>query len=266
MIGFGLLILCLLVGLRVAWVLLRFRGLGIFVAMIAVVAWAALGRAGTEPTAAATQEPAPMVVACQNTETGIEACTAAIASARWAGADLAWAYTNRGLAWAARGDLLKALADHAKAIELAPNDPAGWTNRGNAHAILGDLLAALSDHERALELAPESASAWHNRAVDFEELGEHKKALADYRKALTLDPVHVGSHTGLATANCKLSRVKASMQLRLEMITKGLVEALDVQRLLKAEGFYKGPLDGLFGKGSRAALQAWTRKGCLAQS
>ena len=34
--------------------------------------------------------------------------------------------------------------------------------------------------------------------------------------------------------------------------------------LLQAEGFYKGAIDGLFGKGSRAALWAWTRNGCLA--
>ena len=43
---------------------------------------------------------------------------------------------------------------------------------------------------------------------------------------------------------------------------KGLVEPVALQSILKRDGFYKGPLDGLIGKGSRAALRAWTRAGC----
>lgn len=266
MIGIGLFVIFLLLGLRVAWHLLRLRGLGIFVAMVGIVAYAAIGRAGVTSVEPETTPTADLVTACQQVETGLEACTRAIESTHWPEDELSWAYNNRGLAYAATGDLLNAIKDHSKAIELSPEDPAGWTNRGNAHATLGDLIAALADHQKAVELAPDLASTWHNRGVDYEDLGEHRKALEDYRRALTLDPRHVGSHLGIATANCKLSRVNAAVKARLAMLDKGLTDPLTLQRQLKQDGFYAGPLDGLFGKGSRAALRAWIRRGCLAQA
>ncbi|MEM7210589.1 MAG: tetratricopeptide repeat protein [Pseudomonadota bacterium] len=266
MIGVGLLFLVLLIGIRFSWILFRYRGIGVFVAMVAGVTYAALGRAEAPATTEPPSEAEQLVLKCQRADTGVEGCTAAIQSGYWQGDALAWAYTNRGLAHAATGQMLSAIADHSEAIKLRPDDPAGWTNRGNAHAVLGDLFAALKDHEMALDLAPTSASAWHNKAVDLEELGRHREALEGYRKALALDPGHRGSHLGLATASCKLSRVNASVKARLSMLERGLLDARAFQQQLKQDGFYGGPLDGLFGKGSRAALRAWTRKGCLAQS
>lgn len=273
MIGIGFLVLGLLIGLRLVWMVLRHRGITLFVALIGLVAIESFARAATKDTtsnetAPAAQRTAPTdpVLACQTRQTAIAACTAAIDSGTWHGAELAWAYNNRGIAHAARGDALKALADYSKAIELAPGDASAWSNRGSLHATLGDLHAALADHEKALELAPANASAWHNRGVDHEELGQHSKALQDYRKAIELDPGHRGSHIGLATAACKLGRIKASVAARLALIDKGLITAVEMQQILQQDGFYKGPLDGLFGKGSRAALRAWTRKGCLAQA
>ena len=267
MIGAGLLFLCLLFGLRLTWKLLRHRGLTLFVGLIGLVAIESYARAGTP----ATQPPAPPaadpnILACQQIETAIQACGALIDAAQSKTGALAWAYNNRGIAAAAKGDLLNAIADYSKAIELAPDDASAWANRGSAYAALGDLLPALADHERALLLAPDNASSWHNRGVDFEELGQYREALADYAKAIELDPHHVGSHVGLATANCKLGRIKTSAQARLALVEKGLVPALKMQQILKNDGFYTGPLDGLFGKGSRAALREWTRKGCLSHA
>lgn len=273
MIGIGLLLCCLLVGLRLVWSILRHRGITLFVALIGVVAIESYARATTpdaDPAPAPASEPSAQATtpypACLIPETAIAACSAAIDSATLQGDQLAWAFNNRGIARAAKGDLLNAIADYSSAIQLAPDDPAAWSNRGTAHATLGDLLAALGDHEKALQLAPKSASAWHNRAVDFEELGQYKKAIQDYRQSITLDPKHRGSHLGLATSNCKLGRIKASIAARLALIDKGLMSPLEMQQILQKDGFYKGPLDGLFGKGSRAALRTWTRRGCLANA
>lgn len=266
MIGMGLLALAALIGLRLVWMLARFRGLAVFCLMVGVVAIASYSRAATEVASEDASDEAVLVRACSDAATGIEACTAAIESGRWHGDTLAWAFNNRGLAQARRGALLEALADYGRAILLAPEHPAAWLNRGNAHSVLGDLHAALRDHEQALALDQQNASAWHNRGVTHEELGEHKKALSDYRKAISLDPEHRGSHVGMATANCKLSRVNASSAARLALVEKGLIPAIEMQELLQREGFYRGPIDGIFGKGSRAALRAWTRKGCLAHA
>lgn len=266
MIGIGVLALAVLIGLRLVWRLARFRGVAVFCLMVGIVAVASYSRAATGVASEDTSDEAVLVRACSDGATGIEACTAAIESGRWQGGNLAWAFNNRGLAQARRGAMLQALADYDRAIALAPDHPAAWLNRGNAHSVLGDLHAALRDHEQALALDPQNASAWHNRGVTHEELGEHEKALSDYRKAISLDPEHRGSHVGMATANCKLSRVNASSAARLALVEKGLIPAIEMQELLQREGFYRGPIDGIFGKGSRAALRAWTRKGCLAHA
>ncbi|MEM9059921.1 MAG: tetratricopeptide repeat protein [Pseudomonadota bacterium] len=266
MIGVGLLALAALLGLRLVWMLARFRGVAVFCILVGVVAAASFTRAATEAAPAPPTPESSLAQGCTEVNLSVEGCTSAIESGLWSDAQLAWAFNNRGLSYAAKGALLDALRDYGRAIELAPDHPAAWMNRGNAHAVLGDLLAALADHNKALELAPENASVWHNRGVTHEELGEHENALADYRKAIELDPTHRGSHIGLATANCKLSRVKASSAARLRLVEQGLVPAVEMQEILQREGFYRGPIDGIFGKGSRAALRAWTRKGCLAHA
>lgn len=196
-------------------------------------------------------------------EAAIAACTSILDDRGSDAASRSRALNNRGLALAAGGDHLRAIEDFDAALVLDPTLAAAHSNRGNSHAALGDMLKALADHDRAIDLDPEYVAAWHNRGVDHEELGNYRKALEDYRKTLTLAPDHRGSHIGLATASCKLGRIKASAEARLIAIRKGLIAPKDMQRLLQAEGFYRGPIDGLFGKGSRAALRAWTRKGCL---
>lgn len=224
----------------------------------------------TAPTAAHAVEsapadapPDPVVAGCLARDTARDICSAAIDSGRWQGRDLAWAYNNRGLAHATAGAYLLAIDDYTQALTLDPAHLGALMNRGNAHAVLGDMLPALADHEAATALAPDRAAAWHNLAVTLEQLGRHKDALAAYRKAIKLEPRHRGAQTGLATANCKLSRIKASSEARLALVTKGLVPATEMQEILQRAGFYRGPIDGIFGRGSRAALRAWTRKGCL---
>ena len=208
-----------------------------------------------------------VVAACQNVAqpaTAAQACQTAIDSGTWSGRDVAWAWNNLGLAHAADRRFLAAISAYTKALELDPDNTAALSNRGTAHAALGDLIPALADHSKVVELDPKSASAWHNRGTDREDMGQHKKALADYNQAIALDPKHVGAHIGRATANCKLGRVKTSAKARLDAVNKGLIDATDLQVQLQSEGFYRGKIDGVFGKGSRAALRAWTREGCLA--
>lgn len=176
----------------------------------------------------------------------------------------AWAWNNLGLARAASGDYLAALEAYANALIADPRLAAALSNRGNVHAALGDMLAARADHEAALQIDPGYVSARHNLAVDLEELGDYRAALAAYREILKTEPGHKGAQIGLATATCKLGRVKASAEARVRAISTGALDATEMQALLQDEGFYKGPIDGLFGKGSRAALWAWTRTGCLA--
>lgn len=226
----------------------------------------ALGKEAANPEARPTPEIDPLVRDCQAIDTpasALVACQTAIASGKWTGRDLAWAWNNLGLAHAAERRFLAAITAYTKALALDPNYAPALANRGNAHAALGDLIPALADHERVVDLTPDDASAWQNRGADHEDMGQYKKALADYDQAIKLDPRHRAAHIGRATANCKLGRTKTSAKHRLVAITKGLIDPTEMQITLQSEGFYKGKIDGIFGKGSRAALRNWTRRGCL---
>ncbi len=206
------------------------------------------------------------VATCQrisDTEPAITACTTIIEKPDAEGAGAAWAFNNRALAYAARGDYLTALADYNAAIARNAEYAPAFSNRGNAHAALGDMVRALADHNRAIEIDPDYVAAWHNRGVDNEEMGNPRAAIEDYRKALSLDPDHRGSRIGIATANCRLGRAKTSAKARLEAITRGHIDAAEFQVILQMAGHYRGEIDGKFGRGSRAALRAWTRAGCL---
>lgn len=218
------------------------------------------------PSATLAKDTRDIVANCLNVGqplAAVSACSAAIGDPRWTGAAAAWAYNNRGLAHAASGNFLAAIEDYSLAIALRDDFAPAFSNRGNAHAALGDMLMALADHDRAIELDPTYVSAWHNRGVDNEELGNARTALDDYRKALSLNAEHGGSRIGLATANCRLGRTKASSAARLDAINRGHIDPAEFQRTLKRAGHYNGEIDGKFGKASRAALRAWTRAGCL---
>lgn len=227
---------------------------------------AAPGGQGDAPGGAQGGRHDGLVAACRaldDPDTAETACRAALDSGAWPGKDGAWAWNNLGLALMAQRRWLAAIEAFDAALVAVPEYAPALSNRGNVHAALGDMQRALADHSRAVELDPSYVAALHNRAVDHEEMGNHRAALADYRAVIKLDPAHAGARIGLASASCKLGRVKASAKARLEAVNGGYIDAVAMQELLKRSGFYRGPIDGIFGKGSRAALRAWTRRGCL---
>lgn len=82
----------------------------------------------------------------------IGGCTAVIDSGHWTGARLAWAYTNRGLAYQFRGRNREALENIDQALALNPLDPQALNIRGFLRARLGDSAGATVDWERSFAL------------------------------------------------------------------------------------------------------------------
>ena len=68
------------------------------------------------------------------------------------------AYYNRGLAYGAKDDLDRAVADYTKAIEINPNYASAFDGRGSIYARKGDYTRAVVDVTRASELAPKAVS------------------------------------------------------------------------------------------------------------
>ena len=63
-----------------------------------------------------------------------------------------------------------------------------YTNRGTAYAKKGEVDRAIADYTKTIALNPKHAIAYYNRGVTYEKKGDKEQAIADYRKALEIDP------------------------------------------------------------------------------
>jgi len=93
-----------------------------------------------------------------------------------------------------------AIADYNRAIELDPKYAAAYSNRGNAKQAKGDLDGAITDCSRAIELDPKDPMAHKYRGVAKKAKGDLEGAIADYNLAIELDPKYSAAyfHRGIA--------------------------------------------------------------------
>ncbi len=100
----------------------------------------------------------------------------------------AWAFYERAHAKDEMSDLIGALEDFTKALELEPKDPwlAAYYSRGNVKYDLGDKEGALDDFTRAIEIDSERETAWLNLGKVKHELGDTQSACEDWKKAAEL--------------------------------------------------------------------------------
>ena len=118
----------------------------------------------------------------------IDACTRLLQGQRLATRDRAVAYTNRGLAFAARKDFDRAIADQSEAIRIDPGYENAWNNRGLAWFGKGDLDHAIADYAAAIKLDPGAAVVRCNRARAYLDRGDLDQAIADYDESLRSEP------------------------------------------------------------------------------
>ena len=196
----------------------------------------------------------------------IESCSRLIQRPDLGAEAQAWVLNNRGLAYAEMGRSDRAMRDYNAAIAADAGFAPAYNNRGNLHANAGDLDRAIADHSKAVEIDPDYVEAYYNRAVDFEETGALDKALEDYETAVRIDPDYSLAFVSRASAHCRLGNAAAAMDDFLAALARGFVDARQLQERLRALGHYSGPIDGVFGPGSRKALQAWVNTGCAAGS
>jgi len=92
------------------------------------------------------------------------------------------------MAWLAKGEFDKALADEDEAIRLDSRFTAAYLGRALVWEGKGEFDKALADYDEALRLDPKSAKVYSGRSFVWTEKGEFDKALADANEALRLDP------------------------------------------------------------------------------
>jgi tetratricopeptide (TPR) repeat protein len=118
----------------------------------------------------------------------LRGCTDAIESGRWSGADLEWAYVNRGNASYDKNDFDTAIADYNQAISLDPSDAIAYNNRGLAYKQKREYDRALTDFDKALSLNSRYANAYINRGSTWHDKGDLDRAIADYSSGLQYNP------------------------------------------------------------------------------
>ena len=89
----------------------------------------------------------------QEGEAAIAACTKAIQSGRFSGAELAGIYDNRAIEHRQQGDFDRAIADYSAAIRIDAELTGAYTGRGLAYEGKAEAEKARADYLKALTLA-----------------------------------------------------------------------------------------------------------------
>ncbi len=75
------------------------------------------------------------------------------------GARRAKALINRGVAYAGKGDCVRAIADYNSSIRLDAKDALAYSGRGNAKRQTPDVDGAINDYSKAIALGPSANSS-----------------------------------------------------------------------------------------------------------
>src|SRR5258707_654443 len=126
-------------------------------ACLAVVALAAL------PMVAAAEDRDPCKT--QSGELGVAECSRAIDSQQYTGRTLARLHVGRGMAYQAKGDLARAMANFNESMRVDPTYPGAYNNRGVVWYHKSDFNRAIADYDQAIQLDPKYALAYVNRGA-----------------------------------------------------------------------------------------------------
>jgi tetratricopeptide (TPR) repeat protein len=141
----------------------------------------------------------------------IAACTQIIGKGPEGDKQLVVAYTYRGIAYAAKGDNDRAIADYTKAIEIDPKYVLAHTNRGNRFTAKGNHDAAITDYSKVIELDPKNAGAYSNRGKAHEAKGNRDAAIADYEKLIALLATSATDQQRQEVARERIARLKQAV-------------------------------------------------------
>lgn len=123
-----------------------------------------------------------------NPDVAIRACSEAIGSGRFAGADLASALVDRGIAYLYNENDNLAIQDFDQAIGSKPDFAAAFDWRCAANMSNHDDTRAWQDCAQAIKLDPMAARPLCRRAVMRARSGDYSGAAADIQQAISLDP------------------------------------------------------------------------------
>ena len=121
------------------------------------------------------------------------------------------AYTNRGVARQAEGDIDGALADYDMALRYNPGHAEALNDRGIVRFLRGDVDGAMADYLAAIRARPQYADAYENRGLARQARGDNDGAMADYSAAIRLDSGHARAHYSRANLWLQKGEIDAAI-------------------------------------------------------
>jgi len=112
------------------------------------------------------------------------------------------AYLNRGIVFAKKWRIQRALRDFNKALRLDSTSTEAFINRGLIFSQSGQNRKAIKDFDKALELDQftPSVEIFYNRGIAWNNLGEYDKAIVDFNRVIFQDPYFAESYNARGVA------------------------------------------------------------------
>lgn len=126
----------------------------------------------------------------------IGACTAIIQSGQETRSNIAVAFTNRGIAYAGKGQFDQAIADYNEAIKFDARFSQAFNFRGRAYEQKSNSAQAIADYTTAIRLDPKNHIAMANRGFALTDAGEFDRALSDFNSAIALNAKSINAYIG----------------------------------------------------------------------
>ena len=127
-------------------------------------------------------------------DVAIVACSHAVTSGRYHGAQLSHLYVNRGRAYHAKHNYDYAVTDFSSAIALDSKNANAFFYRGLSHSTNGDFDRTMYDHVQALRLNPKYESAISDLGLldwvkSYHTPREYDRSIHDFDLAARLSPI-----------------------------------------------------------------------------
>jgi len=119
---------------------------------------------------------------------------------------------HKGLSYANKGNMLKAIECYTEAIKLDPNYALAYCNRGLVYHHLGKNEKGVEDCTKAISLEPKNPLLYYKRIKIYEKLEKYEEAIGDYSKIIDLDPNDEWAYYHRGYAYSKLRKYKEALK------------------------------------------------------
>lgn len=125
--------------------------------------------------------------------------------------DLATSYYNRGGMYIRKGLHQRAIEDYDQTLRLQPDYASALANRGHAYSDIRQYAKAIEDLDRAVRLRPGDSMNIFNRGNAYLRWGRNTEAIGDYDRAIGLRPDFADAYYNRALARERMGQLETAV-------------------------------------------------------